>query len=878
MEGVVIDGGVLVSVPLGSGTADLSGNEFDTVGPFVFTGEHKYDRVILPNMCSKVCDKAFFYNESVTYLKLGSGIEKVGTYALAGWNPLTEIAVESGAVGFVAVGGVLYYGNKVVLGVNKPTIMFKENTSAIGERAFAFCDKITSLTIPETVTEIGRFAFSECMGLKSVSIPSGVDEVGYGAFFGCISVEEVSLGRGVQVLDGLSFAGMPSMVLCKIPNTIEKIWRVIGEEAFAGCSSSLFFGKTDRNGYEQIVPQLPNNNIGDLGVPVRVVFHLGGNECDFGEVATGSSFGPLIEEAAEELGLPFVTIEGWYFDDGTFEDECKSTDRVSNYKIVDGRFVRITRIDVYAKYDAEKFVITLDLGYDGKVVQSDPIPYGTTINVKDILVPYRTLYTFEGWYDEDGRELTDSDGNTWINVICSQTIYARWESNFGVYRFSIVSEEKRECSIDEVLDWASVYGPGYEIQVPGTLQGISHDDSGHEITVDFKVVSIAANVYKGCSARTVMFPASVRSIGSRCFAGCKDIELIEFASGSECHTIGARAFEGAAIGSIILPDSLRTLKQGVFLNCKNLTTVRMGGNVTSIGTEGGNSRGTFDGCDALETVQVPSLDDWMGISFGYASCNPLSNGARLYAGGSEVTTISSETMSISAINPFAFVGCPSITSVYLPNTNVVEIGAEAFSACTNLTSVTFNSFVRDIGRAAFSNTGVTYISIPETVEEVGEFMFNGCASLTTAVIECRTISTSMFSGCPLLANVTIGANVGEIGKNAFASSGPPSNVSYDSYNREWVLNGGMVVSFAPNSTCTNIDDCAFKRSGVVSAGDNGTSQSRPKGSVFLTPESVNRLGDYAFEGCNGIFYMYMITRYLDNYPANAFSNCPNAHY
>ena len=303
MEGVVIDGGVLVSVPLGSGTADLSGNEFDTVGPFVFTGEHKYDRVILPNMCSKVCDKAFFYNESVTYLKLGSGIEKVGTYALAGWNPLTEIAVESGAVGFVAVGGVLYYGNKVVLGVNKPTIMFKENTSAIGERAFAFCDKITSLTIPETVTEIGRFAFSECMGLKSVSIPSGVDEVGYGAFFGCISVEEVSLGRGVQVLDGLSFAGMPSMVLCKIPNTIEKIWRVIGEEAFAGCSSSLFFGKTDRNGYEQIVPQLPNNNIGDLGVPVRVVFHLGGNECDFGEVATGSSFGPLIEEAAEEIGI-----------------------------------------------------------------------------------------------------------------------------------------------------------------------------------------------------------------------------------------------------------------------------------------------------------------------------------------------------------------------------------------------------------------------------------------------------------------------------------------------------------------------------------------------------------------------------------------------
>lgn len=43
----------------------------------------------------------------------------------------------------------------------------------IGYEAFANCDKLTSVTIPDSVTEIGLRAFSGCDQLKSVTIGNG---------------------------------------------------------------------------------------------------------------------------------------------------------------------------------------------------------------------------------------------------------------------------------------------------------------------------------------------------------------------------------------------------------------------------------------------------------------------------------------------------------------------------------------------------------------------------------------------------------------------------------------------------------------------------------------------------------------------------------
>ena len=67
--------------------------------------------------------------------------------------------------------------------------------SIVGE-AFYKCDKLTSITIPQSITSIGNFAFRECKALKSISIPKNVISIGEGAFFLCNNLESITVENG----------------------------------------------------------------------------------------------------------------------------------------------------------------------------------------------------------------------------------------------------------------------------------------------------------------------------------------------------------------------------------------------------------------------------------------------------------------------------------------------------------------------------------------------------------------------------------------------------------------------------------------------------------------------------------------------------------
>ena len=51
-----------------------------------------------------------------------------------------------------------------------PSTLGGVKVTSIGDRAFPWCDKLTSVTLPESVTRIGRSAFSCCRDLASVTM------------------------------------------------------------------------------------------------------------------------------------------------------------------------------------------------------------------------------------------------------------------------------------------------------------------------------------------------------------------------------------------------------------------------------------------------------------------------------------------------------------------------------------------------------------------------------------------------------------------------------------------------------------------------------------------------------------------------------------
>ena len=93
---------------------------------------------------------------------------------------------------------------------------------------------------------------------------------------------------------------------------------------------------------------------------------------------------------------------------------------------------------------------------------------------------------------------------------------------------------------------------------------------------------------------------------------------------------------------------------------------------------------------------------------------------------------------------------PATITVEEKNYNVTRIWRHAFDGCSGITSITIPNSIKTIDEFAFSNcTGMTTITIPKGVTEIGENAFWLCSSLDSIVVLCYqpfNIETNTFSG------------------------------------------------------------------------------------------------------------------------------------
>lgn len=103
--------------------------------------------------------------------------------------------------------------------------------TAIGERVFLGCEKLTSVTLPSTLLSIGEMAFSGCYGLTGANLPDSVYELGASCFAGCGALTSVSLGNSIEVIPERCFAACSALTDVQLPDSLT----TIEKEAFFGC-------------------------------------------------------------------------------------------------------------------------------------------------------------------------------------------------------------------------------------------------------------------------------------------------------------------------------------------------------------------------------------------------------------------------------------------------------------------------------------------------------------------------------------------------------------------------------------------------------------------------------------------------------------------
>ena len=92
-----------------------------------------------------------------------------------------------------------------------------------------------------------------------------------------------------------------------------------------------------------------------------------------------------------------------------------------------------------------------------------------------------------------------------------------------------------------------------------------------------------------------------------------------------------------------------------------------------------------------------------------------------------------------------------------------------------------------IGDYAFSGSGLTSVTIPDSVISIGELAFYDCSGLTSVTIpdSVTSIGEYAFYDCSGLTSVTIGNSVTSIGDRAFFNCSGLKNITYTGTIADW---------------------------------------------------------------------------------------------
>jgi uncharacterized repeat protein (TIGR02543 family) len=94
--------------------------------------------------------------------------------------------------------------------------------NSIGDYAFAACQSLITVTIPDGVESIGAYAFRDCTGLKNIVTGDSVKSISIGTFFGCASLESITIPSAVTCIEVYAFYGCVSLKSVTFEGTIQE--------------------------------------------------------------------------------------------------------------------------------------------------------------------------------------------------------------------------------------------------------------------------------------------------------------------------------------------------------------------------------------------------------------------------------------------------------------------------------------------------------------------------------------------------------------------------------------------------------------------------------------------------------------------------------
>ena len=695
-------------------TSVTIGENVESIGAGAFWSCKGITSITIPNSVTSIGEDAFKSCKGLTTVTIGEKVESIHRWAFSECDALTSVVwnarncndyssyddpFSSNITSFIFGNKVEHIPARLCYDMNKLSeITIPNSVTSIGEYAFYNCSGLTSVTIPNSVTSIGKSAFSGCSGLTSVTIGEKVESISESAFSGCSGLISVTIPNSVTSIDKDAFKSCSSLTSVTIGEKVE----TIGEEAFSGCSGLISV-------------TIPNSviSIGEYAF----------RSCnDLASVTIG--------ENVENIGR------------GAFY-QCKSLASVTIP-------ASVTSIGRYAFYYCSGLT-SITIGEKVDTIGSYAF--------KDC----RSLTSIT-W---KAKNCTNLEGNIFTNACTNITSFILGD-NVGRVPASLCSGM---IKLTEITIPASVTSIGLnafnncsgltKVNYLGTTDEWAKIDFesfnsnptyyakdlyiNNELLTDLKITTDAIKQYAfyNCqSIKSVEIGNSVTSIGEYAFFGCNNISLLEW-NAKKCADL-VTPIVGAS--SITFGNEVEYIPVNLCSGSRSLEEVYIGKSVSSIGEE------AFYECENLKRVINSSeLDIVKGeTTHGYVAYYADVVGSKIegdfifdnddvivaYIGDINATAVEIPLKTTQIYND-VFKDCDKLTTIVWNAKNCADFKdnyeSPFYNSRSNITSFTFGNEVEHIpAYLCYDMKKLSEITIPNSVTSIGTSAFFLCEYLTKA--------------------------------------------------------------------------------------------------------------------------------------------------